>query len=116
MINKYLEMHFLLRTAHWVFSFNWRELDNFAFVNFFRLLDAQADGSAKVLHEDLSLLDLCAEHFRSNHRAEGDLVPQFLGNGHGQGSFACSGRASEEDGSARHPLGFDQINNQSSSL
>ena len=51
-----------------------RELGDFALVHLLGLLDAQANGPAEVLHEDLGLLHLGRVHLGAHHRTEGNLL------------------------------------------
>ena len=92
------------------------DLRDFAFPDFFGLLDSESNGSSEVFHEDFCLFDLTRVDFRADHRAEGDLRAKLSGDSQSDSSLTCAWRACKEQSFSSHLLILDHINDDSSGL
>ncbi len=79
-------------------------------------MDNCTDGTTKVLHEDLSLLDLSRVDLTADHWTEGDAWAELLADSQSKRSLASTGRASQEEASASHLACLDQIDNDAARL
>jgi hypothetical protein len=74
------------------------------------------DRPPKVLHQDLCLFHLGAEHFRSDHGAEGHLLAEFLGDGECERRLSGSRSAGEEECAAGEAARLDQLQDETACL
>mmetsp|Transcript_38831 Transcript_38831/g.123452 ORF Transcript_38831/g.123452 Transcript_38831/m.123452 type:complete len:397 (+) Transcript_38831:329-1519(+) len=92
------------------------ELGDLALVHLLVLLDAQADGAAEVLHQNLRLLHLGRVHLGADHGAEGHLGAELLRDAKGQGGLARPGSARHEKGPSSHLLLPDHVHHKTAGL
>mmetsp|Transcript_6849 Transcript_6849/g.19132 ORF Transcript_6849/g.19132 Transcript_6849/m.19132 type:complete len:353 (+) Transcript_6849:536-1594(+) len=76
-------------------NFHHLALDDFGLLEY-----PNADGPAEGLRQHLRLGHFQAEHLRSAQGGEGGVLPELLGQPHGDGGLARAGLAGEEDGPA----------------